>query len=96
MVSERWTPAGTQLLGPLGRDSKAAGIREMQTRGAGGPRVERGPRAFLLQELSWVQHQDGLQGGQAESTDLETLGRAEGQAQALPDSTLSPPILPSV
>ena len=53
MVSERWTPAGTQLLGPLGRDSKAVGIREMQTRGVGGGlRVERGPRAFLLQELS--------------------------------------------
>lgn len=44
----------------------------------------RGCWAVLLQELSQVQRQEGLQRGRAEGTDPETLGRAEGQAQALP------------
>lgn len=46
--------------------------------------MERGCWAVLLQELSQVQRQEGLQRGRAEGTDPETLGRAEGQAQSLP------------
>lgn len=57
----------------------------------------RGAGAFVSEELSQVQSQEGLQGGRAEGTGPRDPPGEEGWAQALPCvPPLSPHIRPSV
>lgn len=58
--------------------------------------MERGCWAALLQELSQVQRQEGLQRGQAEGTDHGDPGRAEARPRPCPAAALRTSCRPSV